>query len=204
MKSCARRVVSVLLAVLAGSSASSASQSQLCGEFSCASGPDPSGDLPFQGPLCGRFLEEDFETQVNGASVPQLLIGQITVDVNLVDGQGNLLADDASIFASGAFNVSGVMLHNALLNRNGLSSVIGRIEFVFTPPVESFGAWMFDDFGSDDPITVEVIEVGGAFHVKGPMNLSTGTGIEGFFGFHSCVGIERVRVGIASSFLELD
>lgn len=204
MKALARYVAPLLLSALGSTREPMAAQSSPCGAFSFASGADPAGDLPHQGGLCLGFAEEDLETHAHGASVAQLMLGSTTIDVNIIDEQGNLLGDDASIFASGAFNVPEVMLNNALLNRSALSGAVGRVEFVFSSPVESFGAWMFDDFGADDPLTFEVLEAGGSLHLEGPIHVSPGSGLEGFIGFRSCVGIQRVRIGIASSFFELD
>ncbi len=203
MKALARYVAPLLLSALGSTKESVAAQSPPCGVFSFASGADPDGDLPHHGGLCLGVAEEDFEAYANGASVAQIALGSMTIDVNMVDDHGNLLADDASIFASASFNVPEVMYNNALLNR-GLSGAAGRIEFVFSSPAESFGAWMFDDFGADDPLTFEVLEADGSLHVEGPMHLNPGSGIEGFFGYRSCVGIQRVRIGIASSYLEFD
>lgn len=204
MKTLSLSLALVSLALLATGKASTA-QASACGGFSSARGADPSGDLVHQAALCMGFAEEDFESHASGDSIGQFVLGSVTIDVNLVDSQGVLLADDASAFAAGSFNVPGVMFHNALLNRSALSGAVGQVEFVFSIPVESFGGWLFDDLGtSDEPFTLEVLEVGGDLRIEGPFNLAVGTGIEGFFGVSSCVGIQRVRLGTPSSFLELD
>ena len=76
-------------------------QAPPCGGFSFASGTDASGDLPHQASLCLGFQEEDFEGHADGASVGQLQLGPVMVDLNVVDEHGSQLADCASIYRFG-------------------------------------------------------------------------------------------------------
>jgi hypothetical protein len=174
-----------------------------CG-FSFVPGADPTADLAFQAGLCGGFVEEDFELFSAGASVPSFGLGSVLVDVNLVDAGGALLANDASIFSSGAFGTPGVMFQRALLNRNGAGSIVADLELVFDPPVESVAGWLFDDGPGDSQFTLRVTEVGGQVLTLGPSSFTSGVGIEGFFAYRSCTAIRRLQLGDSIGFLELD
>jgi formylglycine-generating enzyme required for sulfatase activity len=170
--------------------------------FTLVRGRHPSASREFRNAHPG-LEEEDFQAFEPGAPVGRLALGEVDVDVNLVDGSEARLADDVSTFASSAFGVESVMFDRALLNRDPSTGVEGNLEFVFAPPVSAFGAWIFDDLFGSDPFTLSVTEADGTEHRAGPLELTPCAGIEGFVGFGSVPGIRRAVIGCHATF-ELD
>ena len=170
--------------------------------FTLVQGREPDAAAEFRARLSPGWLEEDFQAFAPGAPVSALRLGPVAIDVNLLDRDGNPTGE-ACVFTSPAFAIPGVMLDPALLSRSQLQGADGALEFIFDPPVSAFGAWIFDDFFDSDEFTFEATEADGAVHRAGPLQLNPNTGVEGFVGFESSVGVRRIVVDCGSTF-ELD
>lgn len=167
-------------------------------QFYLSTGSDSSGDLSFRNSLQDFVIAECDLNQIGVAvSVPSLAIGNLTIDISLLNDDGTVSPVIASTFASGILNFPGVMHFVTLVNQEwqGLVSP-AQMRLDFSTPVRAFGTWIFDDENdANHQFVMHVTLVGGQTFTSPILDEgSIGWVVEGFLGVVATTGIESVIV----------
>lgn len=164
------------------------------GQFFVSPGATTGTRNAFRIALGGSYSSQDFDGYNHGFSIPNFTAGSTLVHVKLLDSSGAYRYNHGYSFQSSYFSTPGIFYSRGLMNGWYFPGFHPRMEFSFCPPVQGFGLWVFDD-GADDRFKMSVVEVGGQSLVS-PFLYRAGTNIqlEGFLGYVSQVGVERVVI----------
>ncbi len=180
--------------------------------FYLSSGGAAAGDLAWESAVANVFVEEDLEPFPAPGTLTQFAAGPVTVNVGLGGrrngGTGTFVGAEMFNSTFGFAQASGTVWHHALLNRSP-GAIYSRMTFDFSRPVEGFGAWVFDDWGSvDQTFTLFVVDADGIQYTSTVLATTGQTsgssnGVEGFLGATSPVGIVHASIISSSGGVEL-
>ena len=162
--------------------------------FASPGGTNTNGDLAFQTALGTPFTEFDFEQFVSEQQISTLNASGVSIEIRSLNPDGTVASSSGTIFDVTTWGteppegVPGTIWKNVLTGSK-------RLEFVFSPPVKGFGAWLFDDGdATQDEFSMTVVEAGGTTSTSEFLDAGNGYNykVEGFLGAVSSVGIGRV------------
>lgn len=171
-------------------------------EFFTSNGPNPDGDMAWQTAVDGEFIEEDFEDYLLGEyleyyHLPEGVVGHMSLTSAQADG---LEVHQSNFFVDGQ---PGTVFNQVLLNRSPDGNRGQEMLIEFSSPVYGFGAWIYDDQGSQvsharlivDGVTSPILDAnpGEPDHA-----------LEGFIGVVDPGGISTVIIDTELGGFELD
>lgn len=162
-------------------------------QFFVGPGQATAVESAFRSALSGSVAVEDFDSYPHSAAIRDFQCGACQVHVKLLDAGGTYRKDNGNSFQSSFFSTPNVFYNRALMN-GWYGSFYPRIELSFCPPVEGFGVWVFDD-GPDDRFVMTAVEANGSSSSSTTLyRPNTNIQLEGFLGYVSPNGIERVWI----------
>lgn len=174
-------------------------------------GDSPTGDQAWLDAAGSEYTEEDFES--HAGILEHFSAGDATVTVGLAGIGGAVTGARILTGYFGTNSAAGTVYGRALVNADATNSVHSRMTFAFSPAVNGFGAWIFDDYGQGDQnFHLVVTDVHGQQHTSPPL-AATGQGmggVEGFLGVVAPEGIvaativSRVQDTEVTSYFEVD
>lgn len=136
-------------------------------------------------------LVEDFSRFSSGDSIAGIELQGVSIDFLLRHEEH---VEETAQVLGGAFGSPSAMEGNALLLRSDQDCPpMSELELSFDPPVRGVGFWLFDDYGPDIRVWIEVVPVEGEPEYRF-MNPASFAGVEGYFGCISPSKVARLKI----------